>query len=269
MKKQLIILVLLFLLGSLHAEGFYRTRSNRYIADIAFSGNQIVVLENNNRTSTLCLLDLEGNRLSETSFQQHFEELYIDCFGNLLLMNQDSCLQVVFDTQWEVQPVTTFSKKQFYDKVAKFVLEFNGAYVLRNMVYDKHDYHVQEFHGQTQTYSYILKNDTEKKARPLCRFIDIEAVKMCQAHLNQIIAMYNHAVPLDAFNAAYPHAYERLKATYPDLSEQECDLLVLNFLNFRIKEEAEILDLSQNTVMKYRSNLLKKVGKDPIAGLVG
>lgn len=72
---------------------------------------------------------------------------------------------------------------------------------------------------------------------------------------------------IEAFNATYPKAYERLKTTYPDLSEQEYDLLILNFLEFRIKEEAEILELSQNTVMKYRSNLLKKVGKDPIAVL--
>ena len=72
---------------------------------------------------------------------------------------------------------------------------------------------------------------------------------------------------LEAFNSVYPHAYERLKSTYPDLTDQECDLLVLNFLEFRIKEEAEILELSQNTVMKYRSNLIKKVGKDPIVGL--
>ena len=73
---------------------------------------------------------------------------------------------------------------------------------------------------------------------------------------------------LEAFNATYPKAYERLKTTYPDLSEQEYDLLILNFLEFRIKEEAEILELSQNTVMKYRSNLIKKVGKDPIAQLL-
>ena len=74
---------------------------------------------------------------------------------------------------------------------------------------------------------------------------------------------------LEAFNAVYPHAYERLKSTYPDLSDQEYDLLILNFLEFRIKEEAEILELSQNTVMKYRSNLIKKVGKDPLSELLG
>lgn len=73
---------------------------------------------------------------------------------------------------------------------------------------------------------------------------------------------------LEAFNATYPKAYERLKTTYPDLSEQEYDLLILNFLEFRIKEEAEILELSQNTVMKYRSNLLKKAGKDPVSAVL-
>ena len=73
---------------------------------------------------------------------------------------------------------------------------------------------------------------------------------------------------LDAFNKAYPDVYEKLKTAYPDLTEQERDLLVLNFLQFRIKEEAEILDLSENTVMKYRSDLNKKVGKSPVSDLL-
>lgn len=197
MKRYLIIVVLLGLFGSVHAD-FYRTKSNRYIADIAFTGNQILVLENRNHNSILSLLDLEGNKLSETEFQQVFEELYIDCFGDCLLINQDSCLQVYFDRQLKALPLTTFSKQQFQEKVARFVLEYNGAYILRSMVYDKHDYHVQEYHGQAQTYSYVLKDDPEKKSHPLCRFINTEAVKMCQACLNQIIAMYNHAVPLGA-----------------------------------------------------------------------
>ena len=197
MKKYLIIVVLLCLVGSLRAD-FYRTRSNRYIADVAFSGNQILVLENRSHNSILSLVDLEGNKLSETEFQQFYDELYIDCFGDCLLINQDSCLQVYFDRQLKAVPLTTFSRKEFNDKVAKVVFEFNGAEVLRSMVYDKHDYHVQEFHGQTQTYSYVLKNDLNKTPHPLCRFINTEAVEMCQDFLNRIIAMYDHAVPLGA-----------------------------------------------------------------------
>lgn len=73
---------------------------------------------------------------------------------------------------------------------------------------------------------------------------------------------------LEAFNKTYPDVYEKLKSTHPDLTEQERDLLVLNFLKFRIKEEAEILELSQNTVMKYRSDLIKKVGKSPVSDLL-
>lgn len=197
MKRYLIIIVLLCLFGNLHAD-FYRTKSNRYIADVAFVGNQLLVLENRSHSSILSLLDLDGNKLSETEFPQYFEELYIDCFGDCLLINQDSCLQISFDRQLKAVPLTTFSKQQFQEKIARFVLEFNGAYVLRSMIYDKHDFHVQEYHGQAQTYSYMLKNDPDKKTYPLCRFVNMEAVKMCQAQLNQIIAMYNHAVPLGA-----------------------------------------------------------------------
>jgi len=78
-----------------------------------------------------------------------------------------------------------------------------------------------------------------------------------------------HKGILEAFNKAYPDVYEKLKSTYPDLTEQERDLLVFNFLRFRIKEEAEILELSQNTVTKYRSDLIKKVGKNPVSDLLG
>lgn len=198
MKRYLIIVVLLCVLESLQAQAFYRTQGNRYIADVAFSGNQILVLENHKRSSVLSLLDLEGNKLSETAFQQLYEELYIDCFGDCLLINRDSCLQVYFDHHFKAVPLTTFSKKEFVDKVARFVLEFNGAYILRSMVYDKYDYHVQEYHGQAQTYSYVLVNDPDKKSHPLCRFVNMKAVEICQAFLNGIIAMYNHAVPLGA-----------------------------------------------------------------------
>lgn len=71
------------------------------------------------------------------------------------------------------------------------------------------------------------------------------------------------------FEAAYPQAMEKLKSAYPDLNENECTVAVLNFLGFRIKEEAALLNLSENTVMKYRSNLKKTAGSDPISPLLG
>ena len=60
------------------------------------------------------------------------------------------------------------------------------------------------------------------------------------------------------FEAAYPGALGRLAETHPGLTETERQIAVLNFLQFRAKEEADLLGLRENTVMKYRSNLRKK-----------
>jgi tetratricopeptide (TPR) repeat protein len=70
---------------------------------------------------------------------------------------------------------------------------------------------------------------------------------------------------LEAVDDTYPQTVARLKSEYPELSETERNILLLNFFHFRIKEEADLLGLSENTVAKYRSNLGKTLGKDPIS----
>ena len=257
MKRNLIIIVLFCLFGSLHAESFYRTRGNRYIADVAFSGNQMLVLENSSRTSNLCLLDLDGNKLSETAFQQLYEELYIDCFGDLLLMNRDSCLQVYFDAQLKAVPLTTFSKQEFQEKLAKVVLEFNDAYVLRDMVYDKHDYHVQEFHGQAQTYSYILKDDPDKKKRQLYRFIDTEAIKTCQDYLNRIMATYNYDVPpevnelyLGTWDGDLLHLTQTFNVHLQVLWYRQFVAKEYHTVALKIKEKLQLIDLQRLEIVE-------------------
>ena len=73
---------------------------------------------------------------------------------------------------------------------------------------------------------------------------------------------------LEAVDDTYPQIVARLKSEYPELSETERNILLLNFFHFRIKEEADLLGLSENTVGKYRSNLGKTLGKDPISDLI-
>ena len=70
---------------------------------------------------------------------------------------------------------------------------------------------------------------------------------------------------LAEFATSYPQGMEKLQANHPDLNETECNIVVLSFLGLRIKEEAEILNLSTNTVAKYRTNIRKKVGSDPVS----
>ena len=73
---------------------------------------------------------------------------------------------------------------------------------------------------------------------------------------------------MEAFEAAYPQGVEKMKSAYPDLSKTERNLVVLSFLGFRIKEEADLLGLSENTVAKYRSHLKNKAVFDPISALL-
>ena len=73
---------------------------------------------------------------------------------------------------------------------------------------------------------------------------------------------------LAEFEAAYPLAMERLAAAYPDLNDAERQIAVLNFLRFRSKEEADLTGFTENTTLKYRSNLNKKAGSDPISTLI-
>ena len=72
---------------------------------------------------------------------------------------------------------------------------------------------------------------------------------------------------LEAFNTAYPDALSQLKAAHPDLNDTELDVCVLSYFPFRMKEIADILDLRENTVSKYRTSIKKKTQTGTFEGL--
>ena len=102
-----------------------------------------------------------------------------------------------------------------------------------------------------------------------------DALQQARAMLPQRVAdLYRAKVPnrleriMDEFEAAYPEAIGRVSATYPNLTKTETQLFVLSFLQFRAKEEADLLGLSQNTVLQYRSNLRKKTENASISSFL-
>ena len=90
----------------------------------------------------------------------------------------------------------------------------------------------------------------------------------------QVLAIYQSGQKdrlqriIEAFEAAYPQGIGKMKSAYPDLNKTETHLVVLSFLGFRIKEEADLLGLRENTVAKYRSKLKNKADFDPISALL-
>ena len=124
----------------------------------------------------------------------------------------------------------------------------------------EHEAETQTWHEEKQQ----LQTQVDDALQQLQTQAD-DALQQARAMLPQRVAdLYRAKVPnrleriMDEFEAAYPGAMERVAAAYPELSETERQIAVLNFLHFRTKEEADLLGLSDNTVNKYRSNLRKK-----------
>lgn len=102
-----------------------------------------------------------------------------------------------------------------------------------------------------------------------------EAVQQAQTMLPQRVNdIYRSKISnrmeriMEEFEAAYPQVLKQLSTTYPNLSSVEQQIAVLNFLHFRSKEEADLLGFTESTIFKYRSNLKRKAGSDPISALV-
>ena len=74
---------------------------------------------------------------------------------------------------------------------------------------------------------------------------------------------------MNEFNATYPQTHEKILATFPDLTEQEYELCVLSHLPFRSKEIAQLFDVQENTIYRYRTVIRKKLGTDDLGAFIG
>ena len=113
-------------------------------------------------------------------------------------------------------------------------------------------------------YGKRLKLQQEELGKQLEAVQDALKVKEKDALFTKVNAIYQDKLGnkakriFEAFKEAHPDAVSKLKASYPDLTDTEVDICVLSHFAFRVKEIADILELRENTVAKYRSNIKKK-----------
>ena len=136
-------------------------------------------------------------------------------------------------------------------------------------------WHEEKQQLQTQVDDALLQLQTVDDALQQLQTQADDALQQARAMLPQRVAdLYRAKVPnrleriMAEFEAAYPGAMERVTAAYPNLTKTETQLFVLSFLQFRAKEEADLLGLSQNTVLQYRSNLRKKTENASISSFL-
>ena len=175
-------------------QDFYRSKTNRNIADLAFLDGKIYLLENRPKTSSMVVLDTDGVEQAHKDFDQLYEKLYIDAFNNLILVGQDSCLQVYLDEKQDILPVSTFSREDYRNKLLKIVCEYNGAYIVKTIINDKGLYWLKYNHGKSQDFYYVKKDGSVKEPQYLCSFIDTLGYRTCQSQWMSIQNEYHQVV---------------------------------------------------------------------------
>ena len=180
--------------GVTASRDFYRSKRSRNIADLAFLGGDIYLLENKPKASSLVVLDSEGAEKARADYDQLYEKLYIDCFNDVILVGQDSCLQVYLDERDTLRPVSVFSRDLYHEKLLRIVCEFNNAYIIKKAVHDKGQFWLKYNHGKTQDFDYILKDDPNREQRPLCSVVDTLGFLSCQSQWMSIVSEYHQVV---------------------------------------------------------------------------
>jgi len=173
---------------------FYRSKTNRNIADMAFLDGKIYLLENKPKTSSMVVIDTDGVEQARKDYDQLFEKLYIDAFDDIILVGQDSCLQVYLDEKQGILPVSSFSREDYRNKLLKIVCEFNGAYIIKTMVHDKGLYWLKYNHGKSQDFYYVKKDGSEKELQYLCSFMDSLGYRACQSQWMSIQNEYHQVM---------------------------------------------------------------------------
>ena len=105
----------------------------------------------------------------------------------------------------------------------------------------------------------------------LCLTLEKNSERSRNALVQRVMAIYHSGKEnmlesiLTEFELSYHEAQGKMKTLFPDLTQTERNIVILSFLDFRGKEEADILHLSLNTVMKYRSVINKKMDSDSLS----
>ena len=240
---------------------FYHSKANRNITDMAFLDGKIYLLENRPKTSSMVVLDTDGNEQARKDYDQLFENLYIDAFNDIILVGQDSCLQVYLDEKQGILPISTFSREDYRNKLLKIVCEFNGAYIVKTIVNDKGLYWLKYNHGKTQDFYYVMKDDSEKEPQYLCSFIDTLGYHACQSQWMSIQNEYHQSVEgIDLINegiwdgnlvrlAETPSLLFKIQWYCSIMAKKEYSitpLLYSNFMQFIDLDNCEIVEIDND-----------------------
>lgn len=169
---------------------FYRSKSGVSIVDISFIDEKTLILENKKSKSELKVVDNDGNSISNIKFDSLYYEIFVDFFGNYILVGEHYCQQIRFDGYY-IGKVANFSREDFEEKLRVGVRKFNECFIFKDKPLIINNYYARRDHNKSVGYFYINPNDSVVERHQIHRFVDEEGYKAAAALFAEIISLYH------------------------------------------------------------------------------
>ena len=253
----------------------YFFKSKHPILDIEFITNNkfLLLLSTSPHTSLLSIIDSTGTLLKSVNIKNHYSKFHFDCFNNIELVSEDTCLQLLIDTNDNIFVVDTFMYQQFNEKLAPVQFKINHYYLLRLPIARDKKY-VTNYQNKKVNLYIIPENSKNQKRKIIYSYFDKKSFLIANSYLSEIFSLYHAKTPeneniikagvwdgniIKLLNG--DHYLQRLIAWY--LNFETTPVLVKAF---KTDDNLFFINLSNNILLRYNQNIVLKDSIDLIVG---
>ena len=166
------------------------------ILDIEYLHNEIILLASHGGNTSAYVYDLNGDILCKQNLMEKYKGIHRDCFGNLILVSRDYCLQIFYnDSDSVLYSIDKFSTNDFQNKLKPFLLEYHDHLLLTTSFEGKNKFYIDPHHHKKAEYFYVDKNNQNGQPVHLISFFDKQAFQVAQSIYGEIIERYYQVTP--------------------------------------------------------------------------
>jgi hypothetical protein len=170
---------------------------NETISDLEFLQNQIILLTNKTRRkSKVLIIDFFGNILQDYLLDAKYQSIHLDCFGNLILINDVTCLQLYINTSTlSIEIIEKIPTNVFLEKVKPCIFKKGDFFLFQVNSINTNEFFVDTFHNKRTSYFSIIANDSVNERSPYVEFFDRKAYQNALSVYNELISRYFQTTP--------------------------------------------------------------------------
>ncbi len=166
------------------------------ILDIEFLHNEIVLLTSQSGNASAYVYDLNRDLLCMQNLTEKYKKIHRDCFGNLILVSREYCLQIFYNSlDSSLRAVDKFSTNDFHRQLKPCLLEYGDHLILNTSIDAQSKFYIDQYHHKKAEYFFVDKNNQNEKPVHLISFFDEQDFQVAQSIYGEIIQRYYQTTP--------------------------------------------------------------------------